>query len=263
MDNFETMLFLPKGEGRKGEGGLRTKGSVKKPIESKPFITIITVTFNADQYLEKTIESAINQNYDNVEYIIVDGGSNDDTLKIIEKYEDHIDYWVSETDNGIYDAMNKGIDLARGNGLLFLNAGDHFVGNVISDKIVVPCFLNVKYHNTFGRLVNIKSKSYKLGLPTCHQGIVFENKRIKYNLDYKISSDYEFYLRHGYGQLPNIKTEGYVYYDNEGYSKINLQERDKEIGKIIDNNFGFLYALYFRIIVKFKSVIRRIYAISK
>lgn len=257
------MLTLSKDKKHKCEGGLRTKGIVKKPIEGKPFISIITVTFNAGQYLEKTVQNVINQHYDNIEYIIIDGSSNDDTLKIIEKYEDHIDYWISEIDNGIYDAMNKGIDLARGKGLLFLNAGDHFVGNVLSGNITIPCFLNVKYHNTFGKLVNIKSKSYKLGLPTCHQGIVFENNGMKYNEDYKVASDYDFYLRHGYGQLPNIKTDGYVYYDNEGYSKINLLERDKEIAKIIDDNFGFLYTLYFSIIVKLKSVARSIYAISK
>lgn len=257
------MLSVPKDEKYKCEGGLRTKGIIKKPIEGKPFITIITVTFNADKYLQETIESVVNQHYGNIEYIIVDGASNDDTLKIIKKYENNIDYWISEKDNGIYDAMNKGIDLARGNGLLFLNAGDHFVGNVISDKIVIPCFLNVKYHNAFGKLVDIKSKSYKLGLPTCHQGIVFENKRIKYNLDYKIASDYEFYLRYGYTELPNIKTVGYVYYDNEGYSKINLEKRDNEIVRIINHNFGVFYAIYFKVIVKFKSMIRKIWKISR
>ncbi|MBD3842980.1 MAG: glycosyltransferase, partial [Campylobacterales bacterium] len=97
--------LLPMGENRKGEGGLRTKGYFKKSYEDKPLISIITVVYNGEKYLEETIQSVINQTYDNVEYIIIDGGSNDGTLDIIKKYEDRIDYWVSERDKGIYDAM--------------------------------------------------------------------------------------------------------------------------------------------------------------
>ena len=113
-DKFETILFLPESENRKGEGGLRTKGYFKKSYDDKPLISIITVVFNGERYLEQTIQSVIDQTYDNVEYIIIDGGSTDGTLDIIKKYEDKIDYWVSEKDNGIYDAMNKGIKVCYG-----------------------------------------------------------------------------------------------------------------------------------------------------
>lgn len=82
-------MFLPE-----GEGGLRTKGYFKNSFEDKPLIGIITVVFNGE-----TIQSVINQTYDNIEYIIIDGG----TLDIITKYEDQIDYWVSERDKGIYE----------------------------------------------------------------------------------------------------------------------------------------------------------------
>ncbi len=224
---------------------------------SKPYISIITVVYNAEDQIEKTIQSVIDQNYDGIEYIVIDGGSTDNTVNIIKKYEEYIDYWVSEADNGIYDAMNKGISIAKGNGLLFLNAGDCFMGRVISDKITIPCFLNVKYYNAFDNLVDIKIKNYKLGIPNCHQGIVFENKGIKYDLDYKIASDYDFYLKHDYTELPIIKTSGYVYYDNEGFSKVNLLERDREIADIIGKNFSFLYLTYFKVTVKLKNILRR------
>ena len=125
-DKFRSVLFLPEGEGRKGEGGLRTKGYFKKSYPDKPLITIITVVFNGEKYLEETIKSVINQTYDNVEYIIIDGGSTDGTLDIIKKYEDKIDYWVSEKDNGMYDALNKGFSISQGDICAWLNADDFY-----------------------------------------------------------------------------------------------------------------------------------------
>ena len=169
-DKFETMLFLPEGEGRKGEGGLRTKGYFKHsynmvggewwivdsnnnpvipapediqskikqylssnaqyqtPITELPLITVITVVYNGAKYLEETILSVINQTYPNVEYIIIDGGSTDGTPDIIKKYEDYIDYWVSEKDKGIYDAMNKGWLITHPTAFtVYLGAGDKVV----------------------------------------------------------------------------------------------------------------------------------------
>jgi len=125
-DKFKTVLFLPNGKDRKGEGGLRTQGYFKKSLPDKPLITIITVVFNGEKYLEETIRSVINQTYDNVEYIIIDGGSTDGTLAIIKKYEGQIDYWVSEKDYGLYDAMNKGIKTASGLLIGLLNSDDQY-----------------------------------------------------------------------------------------------------------------------------------------
>lgn len=89
-------------------------------------ISVVTVCYNAVKELERTMLSVLNQTYDNVEYIVIDGGSTDGTVEIIKKYADRLAYWVSEPDKGIYDAMNKGIRIATGEWLLFLNAGDIF-----------------------------------------------------------------------------------------------------------------------------------------
>lgn len=110
-----------------GQGGKkRLEGSSKSSDRKKPLISVVTVVFNGKKYLEETIKSVISQTYENIEYLIVDGGSTDGTLDIIKKYEGHIDYWISEPDKGVYDAMNKGIQLATGEWINFMNAGDTF-----------------------------------------------------------------------------------------------------------------------------------------
>ncbi len=216
-------------------------------------VSVITVTYNAASVLQRTIESVLNQPAD-VDYIIVDGGSSDATLSIIESFGDRIRF-ISEPDRGIYDAMNKGIGMARGEGLLFMNAGDYLQGNVLSPEIRIPCFLPVYYTDPLGRFRRIAIKRASRGIPNCHQGIVFEKKKpaILYNLNYRVASDLDFFLRHGYNEtLPVINTPGYVLYDNTGFSKQNIQIRDTEIGIIVKEHFGTLASLRFRIIAWFK-----------
>ena len=119
-------------------GGLRTKGITKQSQENQPLITVVTVVRNGEKTLEKTILSVINQTYKNVEYIIVDGASTDGTLEVIKKHEDRISYWISEPDKGIYDAMNKGIDLATGDYIALLNSDDWYEKDtceIIANKI--------------------------------------------------------------------------------------------------------------------------------
>ena len=97
-------------------------------------ISIVTVVFNGEAFLEKSIQSVINQTYKNIEYIVIDGGSTDGTIDIIKKYQDKIAVWISEKDDGIYEAMNKGIALAHGKWINFMNAGDVlFNDNVLTD----------------------------------------------------------------------------------------------------------------------------------
>lgn len=125
-DKVKSMLFMPDNPDRVAEGGLRTQGYFKQNDPVKPLISIITVVFNGVEHLEQTILSVIDQNYDNVEYIIIDGGSNDGTLDVVRKYEGQIDYWVSEPDKGIADAFNKGILLCTGEVIGIINADDWY-----------------------------------------------------------------------------------------------------------------------------------------
>lgn len=106
------------------DGGLRLKGICKKDKPGQPLITYITVVYNRRSTLEACIQSVLAQKYTNVEYIIIDGKSTDGTFELIQKYEHEIDYYISQSDTGIYDAMNKGIALAKGSIICFMNSDD-------------------------------------------------------------------------------------------------------------------------------------------
>ncbi len=222
-----------------------------------PKFTIITVVLNSKKYLEQTIKSICSQNFQDFELIVIDGGSTDGTQDIINIYSHIITKFISEKDDGLYHAMNKGIKIASGEGLIFLNAGDLLCKQVLSANIKIPSLISVSYINYFNKKKKLKPKFYKLGIPYCHQGIVFENKKIFFNTDLKIASDYDFYLKHNYNnQLKFSKTDGYIFYDNNGLSSINHKLRDKEINKIIKKNFGIFWSNLFLIISFFKRIIR-------
>jgi glycosyltransferase involved in cell wall biosynthesis len=204
---FETGLFLPESRERQGEGGLRTQGYFKDSLEGKTLITIVTVVYNGAESLEETILSVINQTYDNIEYIIIDGGSTDATLGIIRKYEHAIDYWVSEKDSGIYDAMNKGIDLAKGEWINFMNGGDCFFTESVLNDVFFDSFFEdtdilygkhqVRYSS--GRKRDAQTGDIKnlwKGSQFCHQASFTRanyHKLFKFNLCTKIVADFEFF----------------------------------------------------------------------
>ena len=177
-------------------------------------ISIITICFNRKNEIKETIESVLSQTYSNIEYILIDGGSTDGSLTIINSYSKEIDHIISEPDNGIYNAINKGLKLSTGEVVGLLHAGDLFYDdNVLS--IVSSSFIKDKYDLIYGHsevfdkkrvaLVrkNIspryKDNLMKLGWFPSHQSIYFKASVFEkcgyYNEDYKIAGDYEFLLR--------------------------------------------------------------------
>jgi putative colanic acid biosynthesis glycosyltransferase len=107
-------------------GGRRQKGNMGKYVPGFPLVSIITPVFNAENEIERNIEVVQLQTYPNIEHIIIDGGSTDRTLKVLQRKDADVDYWLSEADAGIYDAMNKGIDAATGEWIYFLGVDDYF-----------------------------------------------------------------------------------------------------------------------------------------
>jgi glycosyltransferase involved in cell wall biosynthesis len=169
---------------------------------SYPKISIITPSYNQGQYIEDTILSVINQNYPNLEYIIIDGGSTDNTIEIIKKYEKYLTYWVSEPDKGIYDAMNKGVEKATGEWFYFLGTDDvlcemvllHIFGN--PDLIINKNFI---YGNVHFKIANrLYGQAYDKTLLAsrviCHQAIFTHSDLFRkygvFNLRYKACADY-------------------------------------------------------------------------
>lgn len=209
-------------------------------------LTIVTVVLNDPEGLEMTLNSVIEQRqyYENIEHVVIDGASQAPTLDIIERYLHNLDRVISESDKGIYDAMNKGVELATGDALLFMNAGDCFVGNVLGNLDSAPVFLPVKFENIFGNIQFRSILSEKRALPNGHQGIIFENKNIKYDLRYRICSDYKYFLDHGYTtDIKMLKTEGYVRFDRGGVSSSMVNLRDREHFELRKEYFGTFVAL--------------------
>lgn len=211
-DKFETLLFLPKNDNRLAEGGLRKNGYFKKSYENKPLVSIITVVFNGEKYLEETIKSVINQNYDNVEYIIIDGGSTDKTMNIIKKYEDKIDYWVSEKDKGLYDAFNKGITLCIGDFIGIISSDDWLESSAIinsldamNDLTNEVLYANLKFIKTSKDTIVVNAPEEKELDKMKKRMIVFHpstfikkdiyKKYGFYNSSFRIAADYDLLLR--------------------------------------------------------------------
>ena len=187
-------------------GGKRLTGNSK----NKPLFSIITVVYNNDKYIEETIQSVINQTFNNYEYIIIDGGSEDKTVDIIKKYENNIDYWISQKDKGIYDAFNKGMSLCKGEYIGIINSDDTYSKNaleIISNYIQQDkenkldfIFGSVKKH--WGILHGYKPKKiyYSWGFYSSHSTGFFLRKTSAkivglYNLKYKYHADYDYFYR--------------------------------------------------------------------
>lgn len=228
-----------------------------------PKFSIITVTYNAGAVLEDTIQSVITQTYRNVEYIIVDGGSKDHTLDIINRYREHIHTLVSEPDKGLYDAMNKGIRLATGDYLCFLNAGDELheddtlqlmvhsiTGTELPDVLYGETAI-VDEEGHFLRMrrlsapENLNWKSFKDGMLVCHQAF-FPRRELAepYDLRYRFSADFDWCIRimKKSHTLHNTHLT-LIDYLSEGMTSRNHRASLHERFRIMCRHYGYLSTL--------------------
>ncbi|MFA5984263.1 MAG: glycosyltransferase family 2 protein [Methylococcaceae bacterium] len=176
-------------------------------LNHKAVVSVITVVFNGEKYLEQTIQSVISQNYGAIEYIIIDGGSTDNSVNIIKRYAESISYWVSEPDNGIAEAMNKGIGAATGEFVVFIHADDYFVNEQCLAAAMqhIDCEHDIfAFDILFGKNLCKKSSrgfsfwfNFRNGI--AHQGAIcrlsFFHEIGKLDTQYKICMDYDHFLR--------------------------------------------------------------------
>lgn len=178
-----------------------------------PRVSIITVVFNGIDLIEKTIQNVLSQTYQNINYVIIDGGSTDGTVDVIKKYSDKIGFWSSGPDSGIYDAMNKGIDAATGEYIWFINVGDEIYETTTLSKIIsgTSIIADVYYGHT--QLIYPKGLVKKIAIPPnkltwkslaggrgsivlCHQSVIFKKALVcHYDLTYQFTSDHDWMIQ--------------------------------------------------------------------
>lgn len=228
-----------------------------------PKFSIITVTYNAEAVLEDTIQSVIAQTYHHVEYIIIDGASKDGTLSIINKYKERIKQIVSEPDRGLYDAMNKGMKLATGDYLCFLNAGDSFhasntlqqmvhtlTGTQLPDVLYGETAL-VNKERHFIRMRRLSTpevltwKSFKQGMLVCHQAFFAKTSLSEpYDLQYRFSADFDWCIRvMKKAQTLHNTHLTLIDYLEEGMTTQNQKASLKERFRIMARHYGMISTL--------------------
>ncbi len=242
----------------KQEGGSKTINK-KLLINDKdlPLISIITVVFNSAGFIEKTIQGVINQSYPNIEYIIIDGASTDGTIELLRKYNEYIYYWISEKDNGLYDAMNKGMKNASGDYLWFINSGDMPYDLTILDSV----FRNKKqladlyYGETEivdpnGQTIGMRRhkapeklnwRSLLKGMKVSHQSVIVKKELAQpYNIKYKLSSDFDWLIK-VLKKTTLIENTGLILskFMDGGLTKKNLIPGLKERFQIMVENYGY------------------------
>lgn len=247
---------------------------------NKPILTIITVTYQAEKWLEGTILSVINQKSfgESVEYIIIDGKSKDKTIEIAEKYSDKIQKILSEKDSGLYDAMNKGMALAKGDYLLFLNAGDHLNFGVLSKILeALTDAPDILYSDTINvdlnhQEIGLRSKisphplpkklnwrDFQRGMAVCHQSFIAKKTIApKYDLRYRLSADQDWCIKTLKQAEKIVLLEMPIArYVVEGMSSENRLKSLKERFLIYSHHFGIFTTLINHFLIALRFILRK------
>nr|WP_242691604.1 glycosyltransferase family 2 protein [Pedobacter sp. SYSU D00823] len=235
-------------------------------VPFKPLLSVITIVYNNVRDIERTIQSVINQSYFRIEYIIVDGGSTDGTIEIIRKYRDQISAFISEKDNGIYDAMNKGLKLATGDYVLFMNSGDEIYDTDTVEK-VFSCnpHADVYYGETemfddtwtsLGKRRHeapqeLTIGSFKYGMSVSHQAIYIKRSLAStYDTSYQLSSDIDWVLNALSKAKKVVNTRTYVAkYLVGGMSKKKHRQSLIERFRIFSKYYGLIPNLLNHVVI--------------
>ena len=221
-------------------------------------LSIITINLNNKEGLLKTVESVVCQTFSDYEYIIIDGGSTDGSVDIIKRYEDKIDYWISEPDSGIYNAMNKAIRQAKGEYCLFMNSGDWLLDSSGLEYVFKTMFVDrdIVYYDVmtdqgeYRYTDKLTLFSFFVSAPIGHQSSFIKTSLFSsiglYNENWKIVSDWEFFLKAiveykcTYKHYPYLLTQ----FNWEGISSTNADLAKKESDTILREFYPMMYDDY-------------------
>lgn len=236
--------------------------------EFKPILSVITVVYNNAAHVERTLRSVIAQTYADIEYIVIDGASTDGTLDIIKKYRDSIQKTVSEKDNGIYDAMNKGLRLATGDYVIFMNSGDEFyAADTVTRVFTTAPDADIYYGETEMIDEQLKSlgqrrhaapenftwRDFKYGMSVSHQAIYIRRTLTEpYDPRYQLSSDIDWIIRAARKAKKIVKVDGYVAkYLVGGMSKHKHRQSLQERFDIMRRHYGLLPTVFNHVVIAF------------
>ena len=250
----------------------------------KPSVSIITVVFNARALLEGTLQSVFAQTYPNVEYIVVDGGSTDGTTELVQAQSARIAHWVSEPDRGLYDAMNKGLRMATGDFVWFLNAGDELFSAGIVEKVMACCrpqtdilygevmlvdaqrrHLGPRSELTTQKLPSrLTWKSLRLGMVVCHQAILVRRAIAPFFIENNLAADIDWVicaLRHSRETVhTHLVLAEYL---QGGLSKKRHRRSLTDRYKVLSKHYGFLENLLAHVLILLRAVWHRFLRIGR
>lgn len=234
----------------------------------EPVLSVITVVFNNVKDIERTMLSVLNQTYPKIEYIIIDGKSTDGTVEIIEKYRERLAVFISEKDAGIYDAMNKGLVLSKGDYVVFMNSGDEFYENdTVKTVFASATDADIYYGETEMLDQNLQSlgrrrhkapknftwRDFKYGMSVSHQAILIRRNLVaNYDLKYQLSSDIDWILSAAKKAQKIVNVHRYVAkYLVGGISKKKHLQSLQERFAIMRKHYGLLPTVFNHFVIAF------------
>jgi glycosyltransferase involved in cell wall biosynthesis len=235
----------------------------------KPTLSVITIVYNNERDIERTMLSVLSQTYQQIEYVVVDGASTDSTLDIIKRYKNRIARLISEEDNGIYDAMNKGLKLATGDYVIFMNSGDEFYTNNTVEKVFASAddadiyygeteMINDQLQSLGQRRhkapENFTWRSFNYGMSVSHQAIYIKRSLTEpYDPKYQLSADIDWIIRAAKKAKKIVKVDGYVAkYLVGGMSKAKHRQSLAERFDIMKRYYGLVPTVLNHVVIAFK-----------
>lgn len=247
---------------RRSEGGKRLEKLYSDTTHDIPLITVVSVVYNGIDGLRDTIESVLRQKRIDLEYIVIDGESTDGTVNLLHEFNEHLDYWISEPDAGIYDAMNKAIRVARGQYIYHLNIGDRLLcipqllsEPISNDVICIACAVQISATSLHRPSAGIALRFHNT---LHHQGCFYRRTLdLKYDLRYKIFSDFDLNQRLLLsGQKIVLCSEVVAVHGAGGIS--HTTRRFFEVYRIVRRNFGLGWLVVCFAYFKYRGLLKRI-----